>query len=155
MKNRYIILGLAAALLAAGCSPSNDKTKSSSEAVAKQMTKAQDAAHDAVMDLKAYTFEKKDEFVASMQAQLADLDASIEELSAKIDKSSDAVKAEAKPKLAALKEQANALKKQIADVASATPTTWSGIKADSSKAYEALKNGLAQSRQWLADKIEP
>lgn len=152
MKNKFIIISLFAALLSAGCSQTADKSNST---VAESVDSAQNKAKDAATDLKIYTYEKKSEFVGVMNKQLVDLEKNIGELSDKIEKSSDKVKAEAKPKLAALKEQATALKLQIAEIAKATPTTWDGIKADSDKAYNSLKNGVSQSRQWLADKIAP
>ena len=152
MKINYIISLLAATVLTVGCTPSN---KSETNTVSKQMDTTQEAAEKAARNLQSYTYEKKSEFVAYMNSQHADLEANIQELSSKIDASSDKVKAEAKPKLAALKEQAAALKKQIAATTDATPTTWSGIKADSNNAYQALKDGVVQSREWLADKIAP
>lgn len=151
MKHIYIIIALLAALISIGCSASADK--SNSKAIEKQMSNAQETAKKATSDLMSYSYEKKAEFVNAMENQWDDLETHIEELSAKVEKSSDKVKAEAKPKLAALREQSTKLKKQITEVAEATPSTWDGIKADSSKAYAALKDSLAQSRQWLANLI--
>lgn len=152
MKNQYIIASLILAAFAAGCSPSE---KTQTNTVAKQVETTQEAAYDLSKDLQDYTFEQKSEFVAYMEIQLANLESNIQKLSVKIDASNDKVKAEAKPRIAALREQAASLKKKIANTEQATATTWSGIKADSSKAYDALKDGLNQSRQWLADEIAP
>ena len=41
------------------------------------------------------------------------------------------------------------------EVTNATESTWGTIKADFEKAYAGLKDGFAQSRQWLSDKIAP
>ncbi len=155
MKLNYIIIGFALALITSGCTESANKTKSSSGAIDKQTTQAQEVADQAALDLKTYSFEKKADFTTHMNKQLVKLETEIEELSSKVENSSDKVKAEAKPKLATLKEQASSLRKQIGSVKDATPTTWTGIKADSGKAYDALKLGVLQSREWLADKIAP
>jgi hypothetical protein len=47
------------------------------------------------------------------------------------------------------------LTKRLDDVTNATESTWGTIKADFEKAYAGLKDGFAQSRQWLSDKIAP
>jgi ElaB/YqjD/DUF883 family membrane-anchored ribosome-binding protein len=79
----------------------------------------------------------------------------LDQLAAKIEKSSDAVKAEAKPKLQALRDQAAQLTKQLDEVRNATESTWDNAKAGSKKAYDDLKNGFNQARQWVSDKIAP
>lgn len=149
MKNKLLIMSLLAAALAMGCKPSTTET------TRQQLDKAQAATKDAAQQMQDYAFAQKTEFVAKMQTQLAELNRSLDELSATIKKSSDTVKAEATPKLAALREQATQLTKQLDKVTHATPSTWSSIKAESEKAYAALKDGLAQSRQWVSDKIAP
>ena len=155
MKNKYIITALVATILTAGCSPSKDKVEADKEAVVKQIDKAQDAVKDAAMDLKAYTYERKTEFVAAMKKQVAALETNIKELGSMIEKSNDKVKAEAEPKLVALREQSALLAKQVEAISKSTPTTWDGIKADTNKAYVALKDSLTQARQWVSDQIEP
>jgi cytochrome c556 len=138
-----------------GCSPSKNKAEAEKEAVVKQIDKTQDAAKEVAMDLKAYTNEQKNEFVAAMKKQIAALETNIQELAAMIEKSNDQVKAEAKPKLATLREQSSLLSKQIAEINQSTPSTWESIKVETQKAYGSLKDSLAQARQWLSDKIEP
>jgi cytochrome c556 len=149
MKNTLFIIALLAPALAMGCKPSTAET------TGQQLDKAQAAVTDAAQQMQDYAFAQKTEFVAKMQTQFAALNRSLDELSATIEKSGDTVKAEATPKLAALREQATQLTKQLDKVANAAPSTWSSIKAESEKAYAALKDGLAQSRQWISDKIAP
>jgi cytochrome c556 len=155
MKYKYIIAAFVATIMATGCSPSKDKTTMQENAVVKQIDKAQDAVKDASMDLKNYTYERKAEFVAAMNKQVAVLEINIKELSSMIEKSSDKVKTEAEPKLAALRQQSELLTKQVEAISKSTPTTWDGIKADANSAYVSLKDSLAQARQWVSDKIEP
>ena len=155
MKKIYIISALIAIIMAVGCSPSKDKAEAENEAVVKQIDKTQDAAKDAAMDLKAYTYDRKNEFVDAMKKQVVALDTNIKELAAMIEKSSDQIKAEAEPKLAALREQSSLLSKQIAKIDQSTPSTWETIKAETQKAYGSLKDSLGTARQWVSDKIEP
>ena len=68
---------------------------------------------------------------------------------------SDAVKAEARPKLQTLRDQATQLNKQLDDVKNATESTWGEVKAGSRKAFDVLKAGFQQARQWTSDKIAP
>jgi len=156
MKNTLLIASFLAIAVTLGCKPSGEKpVAQSTETTAQQLEKAQTATKEAAQEIKDYTFGQKTEFVMSMRAQLADLDKGLDELSVKIEKSSEAVQAEAKPKLAVLREQAEKLKKQLQEASDATLSTWSVIKADTEKAYASLKDGLAQSRQAVSDKIAP
>jgi len=155
MKNKYIISTLIATIMFVGCSPSKNKAEAEKEAVTKQIDKTQDAAKDSAMDLKAYTYEQKNEFVDAMKKQVAVLETNIQELSTMIEQSSDEVKAEAKPKLAALRQQSLLLSKQIEQIDQSTPSTWENIKFQTQKAYGSLKDSLIQARQWVSEKIEP
>lgn len=119
------------------------------------MDKAQAAAADAAEEMRDYAYEQRAEFVADMEVKLAAMNREVDELSAKIARSSDSVKAEAKPRLAALREQVAQLTRQVAAAKDATPTTWTGIKADAHKSYTAVKDGFNQARQWVSDKIAP
>jgi soluble cytochrome b562 len=156
MKNILFVASALALALALGCKPAGEKPVSqSSENTAQQLEKAQIATKDAAQQIKDYTFGQKTEFVVAMQAQLTDLNRGMDELSEKIGKSSEAVQAEAKPKLAVLREKATQLSKQLDEASNATLSTWGVIKGDTEKAYAVLKNGLAQSRQAVSDKIAP
>jgi alpha-L-fucosidase len=156
MKNTLLIASLLAVAITLGCKPSGEKPVSQSpETTAQQLEKAQIATKGAAQQIQDYTFGQKTEFVMAMHTQLADLNKGLDELSVKIEKSSEAVQAEAKPKLAVLREQAAKLNKQLDEASNATLSTWSVIKADTEKAYASLKDGLAQSRQAVSDKIAP
>jgi chromosome segregation ATPase len=157
MKNKlFLITFLISAALVASCKPAPDKPAVDTNATTpQQLDTAKAATKEAAQDMKDYAFAQKAEFVASMQAQLSELNRSLDELSAKIESSSDAVKADARPKLAALRDQSAKLNAQLAAVADATATTWDAVKADAQKSYAALKDGFAQARQWVSDKIAP
>jgi len=122
---------------------------------AERMDNAKTEAATVARDMKDYSFAQKNEFVTKMQGQLDALNKDLEELSAKIERSSDAVKADAKPKLQVLRDQTSGLSKQLEDVRNATESTWDSLKATSEKAFDSVKGGLQQARQWMSDKIAP
>jgi len=148
MKNQTLVITLlSAAVFAVGC----NKEQTTSQ----QIDKVQAETKQAAQDMKDYAFAQKAEFVEKMQGQLAELNKDLDQLAAKIESSSDAVKAEANPKLRALREQAIQLTRQLEDARNATESTWESVKAGSRKAYNELKDGFNQARQWMSEKIAP
>jgi ElaB/YqjD/DUF883 family membrane-anchored ribosome-binding protein len=105
--------------------------------------------------MKDYTYAQKAEFTQKMQGQLAKINKDLEQLAASIEKSSDTAKAEAKPKLQALREKADLLGKQLDGAKNATESTWDSVKEGSKKAFDELRDGFNQARQWVSDKIAP
>jgi ABC-type transporter Mla subunit MlaD len=120
-----------------------------------QIDKARSETTAAAQDMKSYAFAQKSEFVKKMQAQLDALSKDLGQLSNKIESSSDAVKADAKPKLQALRDQTAELTKQLDNVRNATESTWDSVKATSEKAFDSVKEGFQQARQWASDKVAP
>ena len=157
MKNTLFITSLLAVALALGCKPSAAKpaNEAAEKTSAQPLAKVEAATNEAAMQVKDYTFGQKTEFVMAMRAQLIELNQSLDELSVKIEKSSEAVKAEAAPKFAVLREMTTKLNKQVDEIADATLPTWNVMKADTEKTYADLKDGIAQSRQAVSDKIAP
>jgi len=148
MKHKSLLLAfLSVAAFTVGC----DKADTASQ----QLDKVQEKTAEAAQDMKDYTFAQKAEFVEKMQGQLAEINKDLDQLAARIEKSSDAVKAEAQPKLQALRDQTARLNKQLDDVKNATESTWDSVKAASKKAYNELKDGFNQARQWVSEKIAP
>src|ERR1039457_95771 len=148
MKNKTLLITfLSAATIVVGC----DKEKTTTQQI--ETVKTETA--QATQDMKDYTFAQKDEFIKSMQGQLATLNQDLDKLSAKVDSSSDAIKAEAKPKLQALRDQAAKLNQQLADAQNATESTWDSVKAGTKSAYESVEKGFNDARQWVSDKIKP
>jgi len=156
MKSIRLIASLFTLSLLLGCKPSAEKSASETTPTTNQpLANAQLAAKDAATPIKEYNFGQKTEFIMAMREQLAALKQSMDELSAKIEKSSEAVKAEAAPKFAVLREQATQLNKQLDEISEATLSTWDVMKAETEKSYDKLKDGIAQSRQAVSDKIAP
>lgn len=142
-----VITLLSVAALAVGCKKE--------ETTSQQLDKVKTETKEAAQEMKDYTFAQKSEFVAKMQGQLDALNKELDQLSAKIESSSDTVKVEAKPKLQMLRDEVSQLNKQLDNVRNATESTWDSVKATSQKAFDSLKSGFQQSRQWVSDKIAP
>jgi ElaB/YqjD/DUF883 family membrane-anchored ribosome-binding protein len=148
MKHKSLHLTLlVAAAFTAGC----DKPQTTSQ----KLDQVQEKTAAAAQDMKDYTFAQKAEFTARMQGQLAEINRDLDQLAARIEKSSAAAKAEAQPKLQMLRDQASKLNKQLDEVRNATESTWDSVKAGSKKAYDELKDGFNQARQWVSEKIAP
>ena len=148
MNHKTLTLSvLSIAAFAVGC----DKEQTTSQQLEKVRTETKQAARD----MKDYTFAQKSEFTEKMKSQLAEIHKDLDQLAVKIEKSSDAAKAEARPKLKALREKADQLGQQLDEVKNATESTWETVKRDTRHAYDGLKDGFQQSRQWLSEKIAP
>lgn len=150
MKNKTLVLAfLSAAGLMVGC----DKPQSASQQMDDVQEKTAAAAQD--LDERDYTYAQKSEYTAQMESRLAEINRDLDRLEAKIEKSSDAAKAEAKPKLQALRDQSAKLKTKLGEARSATESNWDSVKAGTKEAYNDLKDGFTQARQWVSEKIAP
>jgi hypothetical protein len=152
-----VLASLAAAVIACSSSGGNSTASASPPPAANAPADATQAPAGSgqTKDLSSYTYEKKEEFMSTMKAQLDKLNGDIEDLSAKIDKSSDASKADAKVKLQALRDRAAKLGDLIGKSQDATADTWEKVKSDVSSGYDDLQKSLTDARQWLSDKIAP
>ena len=146
-QKKLLVTFLSVAAFTVGCD--------NAETTSQKLDKVQEKTAEAAQHMKDYTYAHKAEFTETMQIQLAGINKDLDQLSARIEKSSDAVKAEAKPKLQSLREKADQLGKQLEEARNATESTWDNVKAGSKKAYNELKDGFNQARQWVSDKIAP
>ena len=119
------------------------------------MTEATAETKAGTQETKDYTFAQKAAFIETMQGQLAEMRRDLDHISASIETSTAAIKAEAHPKHQALREQTAKLHKQLDAAITATESTWDDVKAGSRTAYNDLKTGFRQTRQWVSDKIAP
>ena len=134
MKHQYSLLALlAVSAFAVGCGQSEKPTTEDRQATAKQLEKIHTETKQAAQDMKEYAYAQKAEFVADMQARLAQIKADLDQLSAKMEKSTDAVKAEAAPKVQALRDQMTGLNKQLDEARNSTESTWADVQARSKK----------------------
>ena len=145
--NTLLISCLALSALAAGCGKE--------PTTAQQLDKVQAETKQAAEDMKDYTFAQKNEFVAQMQIQLAEIQKDLDALTLKIESSKGLAKEDAKPKLQKLRDQSAKLNAQLDVAKNATESTWSDVKAGFKKGYGELKEGFTEARQWVSDKIAP
>ena len=148
MKNKVRFLFLiSAGIIAAGC----EKKRTTSEQLDRVQTKTAEVAQD----MRDFTFAEKDEFVAKMRSELAELNRNLDELAAKVEKSSTAVKSDAQARIARLREHTARLNKQLDEATNATVSDWDKFKADVRKTGDASRQEFKEARQWLSDKIAP
>lgn len=147
MKNKYIpttalLLAGFAALAFAGCSKSDrdeaaDKTKE-----AYQDTKT--AVASGWNNLKDYTFEKRNDFTATLKARQADLEAGISKLRAEYSEAN--ASASRKAAMAELKNAEADYKAKLAAVGNATADTWTAARDDVAAAWDRLQASYAKAR---------
>jgi uncharacterized protein YicC (UPF0701 family) len=140
----------------AGCNPSNrSETEATVKPIDQQMDQVESSVDQAADELNAYTYAQRQTFITKMEALSAGLTRQLDELTASVERSSAAVKADAEPRLARLKTQRDAIDEQLSAVKSANASTWERTKATTAQAYEDLKSGLNETRQWLGEAIAP
>ena len=148
MKNKALFLFLVSVgIIAAGC----EKKRTASE----QLDRVQAKTADVAQDMRDYTYVQKDEFLAKMRSQLADLNRELDELAAKVEKSSATVRADAQLRIDALRGQTARLNRQLDDATNASESSWDKFKADVRRTHDASKEDFKQARQWLSEKIAP
>ncbi|HMJ90719.1 MAG TPA: hypothetical protein VK530_12940 [Candidatus Acidoferrum sp.] len=161
MKMKMVLTLISAAAFVVGCKPKAEQsatTMNVDAAAEKVEAKTKDAAaatKELTQAKKEYAYAQKAEFVTEKQVQLAEIDRDLIALSNKVEAASEATKTDAKPKLQALRDQSAKLNKQLNEAGAATESTWDSVKAGSSKAYDDLKDGIVNARQWASDKIAP
>ena len=150
MKLQHSFKALVLASLFAGCdrgdqsgssasSKSGSETPTTGEEVKRQV-------QETVNTTKQYLAENKDEFVASAEKKLHELDASIAELSGKAAPLKEDAKAEADKLMTALNQKRSEIKGQLDGLKQASKEKWADAKAafetalaDLEKAYENTK----------------
>ena len=137
---------------AVGCERSAEQDR---KATTEQINQVQAKTAVAAQDMKDYTYTQKDEFVAKMQSQMAEINRDLDQLMERADKSKDEVKAETKPKIQALRDQAAKLNQKLDEAKNATESSWNDVKTAVKKGFGELKEGFQNARQWVSDKIAP
>ena len=92
------------------------------------------------------SMKERDDWVSKMKSELNDVNAEIERLAK--DGS-----AEAKAKSETLRDKSKNLNVEIEKAQNATAETWNDIKAGSKKAFDDVKDGLRDAKDWAADKL--
>src|SRR4051812_36767024 len=124
MKTKAQLI-LLSTLVLAGCS---------NEQADKTTTTTATEVKDTATATKRYVVENKDEFVASMNKQLQNLDAKISALGKKSGEYKDDAKVQADKALASLRGQREAVQAQFEKVKQAGGEAWNGARAGFSSA---------------------
>jgi hypothetical protein len=123
-------------------------------AVKTSTTQAWTNVKNSMQSATDYTYDKKDEFVASAQTDLDVLDQKIKKFSDKAANATDSTKADAQAKLQNLRSKRAVLDKKLDNVKNATETGWDDAKTAFKNSYDDTKNSLKQAWQWLNDKLK-
>jgi cytochrome c556 len=157
MKSTQLAIAcLATIALAVGCKPSSEPPATETrQATARQFDQVKQETKEAAQAMNDYAYAQKAEYVATRQAELAEINRELDQLAARIEIATDAAKTEATPKLQALREQVAKLNTHLDEAKNATESTWDDVKAGFNQGYSDLKDGFNQVRQWLSEKIAP
>jgi hypothetical protein len=141
MKFKCHLTVLAATLALAGCSNNNDQSGANAPNDAASTTSTNAGA--ALMKSAAQT---KDEFLASMDRKMKDLDAGIDELSKKAEGYTGDAKAEADKTLASLREQRAALGAKYDELRQSSHAAWEDTKAGFQSAWDDLEKAYENAK---------
>jgi len=130
---------LSLALLIVGCSQSEKTSSEKAPTAPVTAQNVQDQFKNAATTAKTFVIENKDEFVATMNKKLHELDAKIDELAKKSEPYKDDAKVQADKALAALREQRQAVNEQFEKAKQAGGDAWQEIKAKCSSAMAELE----------------
>jgi hypothetical protein len=118
-------------------------------AVKTSTTQAWASVKNSMQSATDYTYDKKNEFVASAQTDLNALDQKIKNFSDKAANTTGSTKADAQAKLQNLREKRAVLNKKLDDVKKATAAGWDDAKTAFKNSYDDTKNSLNEAWQWL------
>jgi hypothetical protein len=158
---RHAIRNIALLSLAALAVSCTSKGKESAaepqqgETAAAYLDKAKVESKEAARAMQDYSYAQRDEFVAQMRKELADIQVELDRLSAMVDGASGVAKTDAKAKLEAAREEWVQAKTQLDRAESANESTWDSAKGTFRKSYGDLKDSVEDARRWLSDKIKP
>jgi peptidoglycan hydrolase CwlO-like protein len=108
-----------------------------------------------VEKVQDFAYAQKEEFVKSIQLELAKINTDMKELEAKAKTLKKEAVSDSKKKIKALKDQSAKLNKQIDKVKNATESKWEDVKADYKKNSGELNDSVDEMRIWLSEKIAP
>jgi len=155
-KIKYNTMGtLAIITLAAGCKPAERSSGDPDPEISRQIQQVEESTREASDDLHTFTHDQKEAYIASLERRLAALNQNIDELSTRVENSSLAVQEEARPRIAELRTQSGLLHTQLENVKDSSASTWENVKSAASTAYDELKVGFNNTREWVSEKIAP
>jgi PBP1b-binding outer membrane lipoprotein LpoB len=129
MKHHQYIALLAVLIVLPGCSREEQTTRDQRPEPSAQTRDLQERYKDAAVATKEYVAKNKDEFVASMDKKLKELDGKITDLAKQTESYKDDAKLEADKALATLREQRQKLSDQFEQLKQSSADAWTDLKA--------------------------
>jgi predicted nucleic acid-binding Zn-ribbon protein len=154
MRTCLLTLIAVGLLAAGGCSKSNQASLDVNAGTSASNESGSSKSKGPSVDVD-YSYSQKNDYVAKLKSQMADINKQIDNLSDKVANASADARAQASPRLEALKAKARNLDVQIDKVQNASESTWDEVKMNSKKAFSDMKDGFRDARQWLSEKIAP
>jgi uncharacterized lipoprotein NlpE involved in copper resistance len=141
MKFKCHLTALAATLALVGCSNNNSQTGANAPNDA-----ASAASTNTGSSLMNSAAQTKDEFLASMDRKMKDLDAGIDDLSKKAEGYTGDAKAEADKTLASLREQRATLGTKYDELKQSSEAAWQDTKAGFQTAWDDLERAYENAK---------
>ena len=145
MKTINTIAMLAVLTLVAGCDQKESKVNAKEEPT----VTAYDVAErykEAAAATKTYVVENKDEFVASMDKRLNQMDTKIGELASQAESFKDDAKVQAEKAVAELREQRNNMTTKLDELKKSTGEAWKDVKMGFSSAMDELEKAYENAK---------
>jgi len=151
MKLKHQITTLAVMALLAGCGhdqmDSEKQTDNEKQLNASRDTsQVQERSKEPAPATRSYVTENKDEFVASMEVKLKELDAKIAELGKKSESYKDDAREQADKALAGLREQRSRVNDKFDELKKSSAEAWKEVKAGFASAMTELEGAYENAK---------
>jgi hypothetical protein len=150
LKLTYQIAAFAVSIVLAGCAK-NDQTVTEQATAPTTETPVtvsgvKKEVKEAVDVTKSYLDKNKDQFIASVDAQLKALDGNINDLAQKADGLKDDTKVEAEKVLDGLREKRSELTQKLDELKKSSSQSWQEIKSGFSAAMTDFEKALEEAK---------
>lgn len=149
LKLTYHLAAFAVSIVLAGCAK-NDQTASEQIPPSKETpvtaSDVKKEVKEAAEATKSYLDKNKDQFLATVDAQLKTLDTRINELSQRAEGLKDDTKVEAEKVLDGLREKRSQLTQKLGELKESSAQSWQEIKSGFSAAMTDLEKALEEAK---------
>ena len=159
MRYHMLAIGIfMAGTQVAGCKPPDTKAApvlDQQKAATIQLEKAKVETKQAAEAIADYTYAQKDQFIATMKKELENTQAELARLTTQVENGTQTLKADATIRLDLARAKWMRARDELKQADNATNSTWEQIKGGFKSAYGEMHDNVAQTRQWLSEKIAP
>ena len=149
MKTRYQLALAAVVVALMGCERSQ-QAEAERTVVTRDTNVAayqmREKVRDAVDATKNYAAQNKDQFVASMETKMKELDRKIDELSSKGETLAADAKSDANKALDSLREERTQLRQKFDELKKSSQDTWKDVKAGCESAMKELEKAFDNAK---------